>query len=70
MLETNEEQWKLEKSHLTHLIQSAELDISKYLNRPEDFMVIEWLEGVQETLNEALWLLGADPTPLLENDDE
>ena len=70
MLETNEEQWKLEKSHLTHLIQSAELDIYKYLNRPEDFMVIEWLENVQQQLADALHLLGSNPIPLLEEEDE
>ena len=70
MLETNNEQWKLEKYQLARVIQYAELDIAKYLNRPEDFMVIEWLEGVQQQLTEALWLLGSDPIPLLESDDE
>ena len=54
----------------TRLVQFAELDIAKYLNRPEDFMVIEWLEGVQQQLADALHLLGADPIPLLESDDE
>ena len=55
----------------TRLIQFAELDLAKYLNRPEDFMVIEWLEGVQQQLADALHLLGADPIPLLEeNEDE
>ena len=54
----------------TRLIQFAELDLAKYLNRPEDFMVIEWLEGVQQQLSDALHLLGSDPIPLLESDDE
>lgn len=54
----------------TRLIQFAELDLAKYLNRPEDFMVIEWLEGVQQQLSDALHLLGADPIPLLESEDE
>jgi len=53
----------------TRLIQFAELDLTKYLNRPEDFMVIEWLEGVQQQLSDALHLLGADPIPLLEEDE-
>ena len=70
MLETNQEQWKLEKYQLARVIQYAELDIAKYLNRPEDFMVIEWLEGVQQALTDALHLLGSDPIPLLESDDE
>ena len=70
MLETNSEQWKLEKYQLARVIQYAELDIAKYLNRPEDFMVIEWLEGVQQQLSDALHLLGSDPIPLLESDDE
>ena len=69
MLETNDEQWKLEKYQLARVIQHAELDIAKYLNRPEDFMVIEWLEGVQQALTDALHLLGADPIPLLEEDE-
>jgi hypothetical protein len=69
MLETNQEQWKLEKYQLARVIQYAELDIAKYLNRPEDFMVIEWLEGVQQQLAEALWLLGSNPIPLLEEDE-
>jgi hypothetical protein len=54
----------------TRLIQFAELDLAKYLNRPEDFMVIEWLEGVQQQLSDALHLLGSNPIPLLESDDE
>jgi hypothetical protein len=54
----------------TRLIQFAELDLAKYLNRPEDFMVIEWLEGVQQQLSDALHLLGADPIPLLEEDED
>ena len=66
MLETNQEQWKLEKYQLARVIQYAELDIAKYLQRPEDFMVIEWLEGVQQALTDALHLLGSDPIPLLE----
>jgi len=70
MLETNQEQWKLEKYQLARVIQYAELDIAKYLNRPEDFMVVEWLEGVQQALTDALHLLGSDPIPLLESDDE
>jgi hypothetical protein len=70
MLETNQEQWKLEKYQLARVIQYAELDIAKYLNRPEDFMVIEWLEGVQQQLADALHLLGSNPIPLLESDDE
>jgi hypothetical protein len=70
MLETNQEQWKLEKYQLARVIQYAELDIAKYLNRPEDFMVIEWLEGVQQQLADALHLLDSNPIPLLENDDE
>lgn len=54
----------------TRLVQFAELDLAKYLNRPEDFMVIEWLEGVQQQLADALHLLGSNPIPLLESDDE
>ena len=54
----------------TRLVQFAELDLAKYLNRPEDFMVIEWLEGVQQQLSDALHLLGSNPIPLLESDDE
>lgn len=54
----------------TRLVQFAELDIAKYLNRPEDFMVIEWLEGVQQQLADALHLLGSNPIPLLEDEDE
>ena len=70
MLETNQEQWKLEKYQLARVIQYAELDIAKYLQRPEDFMVIEWLEGVQQQLTEALELLDSNPIPLLESEDE
>ena len=54
----------------TRLVQFAELDIAKYLQRPEDFMVVEWLEGVQQALTDALEMLGSNPTPLLESDDE
>jgi len=54
----------------TRLVQFAELDLAKYLQRPEDFMVVEWLEGVQQALTEALALLNANPIPLLESDDE
>ena len=54
----------------TRLVQFAELDLAKYLNRPEDFMVIEWLENVQQQLADALHLLGSNPIPLLESDDE
>lgn len=54
----------------TRLVQFAELDLAKYLNRPEDFMVIEWLEGVQQQLSDALHLLGSNPIPLLEDEDE
>lgn len=54
--------------HITHLVQGAELDIAKYLQRPEDFMVVEWLEGVQQALTDALELLGSNPIPLLEED--
>lgn len=54
----------------TRLVQFAELDIAKYLNRPEDFMVIEWLENVQQQLADALHLLGSNPIPLLEDEDE
>ena len=43
--------------------------LAKYLNRPEDFMVIEWLEGVQQQLADALHLLGSNPIPLLEEDE-
>jgi hypothetical protein len=53
----------------TRLVQFAELDLAKYLNRPEDFMVIEWLEGVQQQLSDALHLLGSNPIPLLEEDE-
>jgi hypothetical protein len=53
----------------TRLVQFAELDIAKYLNRPEDFMVIEWLEGVQQQLSDALHLLGSNPIPLHEEDE-
>ena len=54
----------------TRLVQFAELDIAKYLQRPEDFMVVEWLEGVQQALTDALEMLGSNPIPLLESDDE
>jgi hypothetical protein len=54
----------------TRLVQYAELDIAKYLQSPADFMVVEWLEGVQQALTDALHLLGSDPIPLLETDDE
>lgn len=54
----------------TRLVQFAELDLAKYLNRPEDFMVIEWLENVQQQLAEALHLLGSNPIPLLEEDED
>jgi hypothetical protein len=54
----------------TRLVQYAELDIAKYLQSPADFMVVEWLEGVQQALTDALHLLGSDPIPLLESDDE
>ena len=33
-------------------------------------MVVEWLEGVQQQLSDALHLLGSDPIPLLESEDE
>jgi hypothetical protein len=55
---------------ITHLVQVAELEIAKYLNRPEDFMVIEWLEGVQMTLTECLELLSANPIPLNEEEED
>jgi hypothetical protein len=54
----------------TRLVQFAELDIAKYLQRPEDFMVVEWLEGVQQALTDALEMLGSNPIPLLESEDE
>ena len=58
----------------TRLVQFAELDIAKYLQHPENFadfrMVIEWLEGVQQQLADALHLLGSNPIPLLEEDDD
>ena len=54
----------------TRLVQFAELDVAKYLNRPEDFIVIEWLENVQQQLADALHLLGSNPIPLLEDEDE
>jgi hypothetical protein len=58
----------------TRLVQFAELDIAKYLQHPENFadfrMVIEWLEGVQQALTDALEMLGSNPIPLLESDDE
>lgn len=54
----------------TRLVQYAELDIAKYLQSPADFMVVEWLEGVQQALTDALHLLGSNPIPLLESDDE
>lgn len=54
----------------TRLVQFAELDLAKYLNRPEDFMVIEWLENVQQQLADALHLLGSNPIPLLEEDED
>ena len=53
----------------TRLVQFAELDIAKYLQRPEDFMVVEWLEGVQQALTDALEMLGSNPIPLLEEDE-
>ena len=53
----------------TRLVQYAELDIAKYLQSPADFMVVEWLEGVQQALTDALHLLGSDPIPLLEEDE-
>ena len=54
----------------TRLVQFAELDVAKYLNRPEDFIVIEWLENVQQQLADALHLLGSNPIPLLEEDED
>ena len=54
----------------TRLVQFAELDIAKYLQRPEDFMVVEWLEGVQQALTDALEMLGSNPIPLLEEDED
>ena len=58
----------------TRLVQFAELDIAKYLQHPENFadfrMVIEWLEGVQQALTDALEMLGSNPIPLLESEDE
>jgi hypothetical protein len=54
----------------TRLVQYAELDIAKYLQSPADFMVVEWLEGVQQALTDALQMLGSNPIPLLESDDE
>jgi hypothetical protein len=54
----------------TRLIQFAELDVAKYLQDPSDYHTIEWFEGVQQALTEALALLNANPIPLLESDDE
>ena len=59
----------LDIDRATNLVRYAEFDIAKYLNRPEDFMVIEWLEGVQQALSEALTMLGADPIPLSEGNE-
>ena len=53
----------------TRLVQYAELDIAKYLQSPADFMVVEWLEGVQQALTDALQMLGSNPIPLLEEDE-
>ena len=52
--------------HATHLVQFAELDIARYLQSPEDYQVIEYMETVQMALTEALELLGSNPIPLNE----
>ena len=54
----------------TQLIQFAEFDVAKYLQDPSDYHTIEWFEGVQQALTEALALLNANPIPLLEEDEE
>jgi hypothetical protein len=52
--------------HATYLVQVAELDIARYLQCPEDFEIIEYMETVQMALTEALELLGSNPIPLNE----
>ena len=52
--------------HAAHLVQFAELDIARYLQSPEDYQVIEYMENVQMALTEALELLGSNPIPLNE----
>jgi hypothetical protein len=56
--------------HITHLVQVAELDIARYLQDPSNYHTIEYMESIQMALTEALELLGSNPIPLLENDDE
>lgn len=60
----------LDINRATNLVRYAEFDIAKYLQDPSNYQAIEWFEGVQQALSEALTMLGADPIPLLENDDE
>jgi hypothetical protein len=54
----------------TRLIQFAELDVARYLQNPADYHTIEYMESVQQALTDALHLLGADPIPLLEEDED
>jgi hypothetical protein len=49
------------------LIQAAELDIARYLQNPEDYITTEYFEGVQTILGDALFILGSNPIPLLED---
>jgi hypothetical protein len=49
------------------LIQAAELDIARYLQNPEDYIATEYFEGVQTILGDALFILGSNPVPLLED---
>lgn len=60
----------LDMTRATQLIQFAEFDVAKYLQDPSDYHTIEWFEGVQQALTEALTMLGADPLPLTEEDED
>lgn len=60
----------LDLNRATNLVRYAEFDIAKYLQDPSNYQAIEWFEGVQQALSEALTMLGADPIPLTEEGDD
>jgi hypothetical protein len=60
----------LDINRATNLVRYAEFDIAKYLQDPSNYHTIEYMESIQMALTEALELLGSNPIPLLENDDE
>ena len=59
----------LDIDRATNLVRYAEFDIAKYLQDPSNYQAIEWFEGVQQALSEALTMLGADPIPLSEGNE-